>query len=102
MKFTEEQLDVLKRAIQTYGETSQEIVAMEECGELIQSISKNFRGVGKVEDVVEELADVLIMIEQLKVIYHIEDKEIYDAIEFKVNRLKRRITQYSTDDLYVG
>ena len=35
--------EILKKAIETYGEREQSAVAMEECGELIRAINKYHR-----------------------------------------------------------
>lgn len=59
---------------------------MEECGELIQAISKMKRGKNNYTNLVEEMADVLISIELLKQIYNIDDNDLQGWIDFKVNR----------------
>lgn len=58
--------EVLKNAIAHYGETAQENLCIEECAELIQAINKKHRG--KPHNIPEEIADVEIMLEQLKII----------------------------------
>ena len=47
-----------------YGAHAQSMVAMEECAELIKSISKYHRN-GDFHDVIDEIADVFITCEQL-------------------------------------
>lgn len=46
---------------------------------------------------VEEIADVLIMIDQLKLMHHISDKEIEDEIEFKLLRINGRLQKELED-----
>ena len=65
---SEEEIMTLHEAIVTFGETHQEGVAQEECAELIQAISKKHRG--QRHNIPEEIADVEIMLEQLKIINH--------------------------------
>ena len=58
--------DVFNVAIKVFGETNQENMAIEECAELIQAINKKHRGMK--HNIPEEIADVEIMLEQLKII----------------------------------
>ena len=64
--------EVFEKAINTFGETPQKIVAMEEMGELIQAISKDLRG--KEHNVEEEIADVEIMLQQMKETTYTDEK----------------------------
>ena len=56
-------------AIQTFGAQNQQIVAIEELSELQKEITKLLRGQGGLINLAKEIADVEIVIEQLKVIY---------------------------------
>lgn len=80
----------LERSIEINGEQIKKIITMEECGELIQEISKDLRGKFNHCHMVEEIADVLICIEMLKMIYHVDEKELQDFINYKVDRQKLR------------
>jgi NTP pyrophosphatase (non-canonical NTP hydrolase) len=75
-------------AIRTYGETAQEQLASEECAELIQAINHKHRG--RTCNIAEEIADVEIMLEQLKIINncHLEVEKIHKE---KIDRLYQRI-----------
>ena len=53
-------------AIRVFGEKEQEEVAIEEMAELIQAITHKHRG--REHNIAEEIADVEIMLEQLKII----------------------------------
>ncbi len=59
-------MEVLNRAIEHYGAEHQENMCIEECAELIQAINKKHRG--EAHNIPEEIADVEIMLEQLKII----------------------------------
>jgi hypothetical protein len=61
--------DLYERAIKKFGEESQMLMAIEECSELIQALSKVWRGKHSKSNIEEEIADVEIMIEQLKIIF---------------------------------
>ena len=84
-KLTDEEIVVCKKAVDTFGVANQQIKAVEEMGELIQAISKAL--IGKEHNVEEEIADVEIMLTQLKIMYDL--KKIEKWKEFKINRLKR-------------
>lgn len=71
-----------------YSETAQLVVAIEELSELQKELCKDLRGKGKRENIIEEIADVSIMLEQLYLIYNIEDCEIDEMIDKKIERTK--------------
>lgn len=64
----------------------QEIVWVEELGELQHEITKSLRGMLNKTHLVEEFADVLICLEQLKIKYNISDEELQEWIDYKYNR----------------
>lgn len=74
---------VFEVAIKTYGERAQEEVAMEECAELIQAIAHKHRG--RKDNIAEEIADVEIMLEQLKMINNC----ISEVAEIKAQKIER-------------
>jgi len=66
-------------------------MAIEECGELIVKLAKygrNHNG-SKPEDIVDEIADVEIMMAQLRVIF--KEYSVDYAKDLKLNRLKKRV-----------
>lgn len=82
--------------INHFGVNRQSRQAMEECGELIQAINKMLRypddEIKRIE-LIEEIADVLIMIVQLKIIFDIEQSEIKRMMNYKKSRLVQRYRQ---------
>lgn len=82
--------DILKQIIQIFGEQHQMILVTEECSELIKEISKNLRGENNKNNIIEEAADVLIMIRYLQLILNISDEDLNQAIGFKLQRTKER------------
>lgn len=87
--------ELIKKIIDKYGTQIQSNIAMEECAELIQAISKCLRSKELIptevrENLIEEMADVMICLEQLKVIFHVSEEELKFWIEAKENRLKNR------------
>ena len=81
-------------ALEHYGVHSQMVKCMEECGELIQALARNLSGEHNEENVAEELADVEIMIQQMRLIFGGSVGYNVDIIKAqKVARLKKRIEE---------
>ena len=89
---TEFEENIIKKAIAKHGAEMQEGVAHEECAELIQAISKKRRG--KPHNISEEIADVEIMLEQLKIINGCEN-EVKEIRNQKISRLAKNISLHS-------
>lgn len=66
----------------------QRFIGMEECAELSKEISKFARDKGCLEDLIQEIADVLIVIDQQKIMHNINDDTIEKAISIKMNQIK--------------
>ena len=84
------QKSVYVKLIEKYKD-KQLIVAIEELSELQKELCKTLRGNINKENIVEELANVLIMLDQLKIYFKIEDDEIRDIIDQKIKRTKERL-----------
>lgn len=80
--------DIFKSAISIFGAFEQERVAIEECAELIQAISHKHRG--RSHNIAEEIADVEIMLEQLKLINGCAE-ETEKIRREKIDRLYERV-----------
>ena len=70
-------------AVERYGERNQLDMVTEECAELIQAVCKRKRGIDNRDNIVDEIADVEIMLEQLKYIALIPDVEIEQRKKLK-------------------
>ena len=84
---------IFQRAIDLWGEDAQIRMAIEECAELIvQLIKLDRRSNGsEYEDVVNEIADVEIMMAQLRIIFG--DQEIDTAKRIKLDKLFKIIKE---------
>ena len=82
---------VISRAIVKYGIKNQSIVAVEELSELQKEICKAQRGMLNKEHFIEEMADVWIMCEQLKLMYNITDADVQAVVNRKIERLRRNV-----------
>lgn len=87
-----------------YGYEAQSNQLVEECAELIQAVNKYRRakaGVGQPVDpdkravaydnLVEEIADVELMLEQVKHLLEIPEEDLEAVKQYKVNRTRERI-----------
>ena len=89
MNLTGEQEELLRLAIEKWGKEAQIRMAVEECGELLSALMKLYRSRVTEEDVIDEVADNILMNEQLAMIYG-KDK-VLARIKFKMDRVKTRL-----------
>lgn len=102
---------LLQTAQETYGYANQVVVAIEELCELGAVLSKYPRydyhddAMAALRDkVVEETADVLIMMRHIQMIFNIQPGELEAMTDKKLNRLKRWLSnddksfQHTTED----
>ncbi len=80
--------EIFNAAIRVFGGAAQEEVAIEECSELIQAITHKHRG--REHNIPEEIADVEIVLEQLKIINGCAD-EVAKIRKEKVERLYGKV-----------
>ena len=99
----ENETEVLKRAIHTYGESSQIDMAIEEMAELTIALLKYKRAERSQSEydfktirsnISEEIADVMIMVSQLVLIFETQN-EIVDCYDSKIRRLEKRLERES-------
>lgn len=83
---------ILRSAIDMYGAAIQITVAFEEMSELQKELCKYLRGRGSQENIAEEIADVEIMMEQMKMLFNCETV-VLQVREKKIKRLKERMEQ---------
>lgn len=81
--------EVLELAIETYGNEKQTDMMIEEMSELAKALLKYRRSPysEELESIREEMADVAIMLEQMRLIYGRYDR----WYAYKVNRLAERL-----------
>ena len=100
---TDQKRALLTQAIDTYGANNQIMKALEELGELVQAIAKAIakahlthndkRKSAGVDHVAEEIADVTIMLEQLRIIFDV-NAAVCDYMDSKIERLHMRIQEH--------
>lgn len=108
MKSVEEVKEELKelncKVAEYYGYEAQSNQLIEECAELIQAINKfrRARGLGQAtpadlmaakDNLIEEIADVEVMLEQIKYLLHIPEIDILAVRKNKMSRTLERMSK---------
>ena len=85
---------ILEENIKEHGVVEETVIAMEECAELIQAISKvkRYGFVGEYRDnLIEEIADVGVVIREIMMIFGISVGDINEVFDSKIQRIKSRL-----------
>ena len=101
--FNEQEKSILQKAIETYGVNAQIDVAVEEMAELTKALVKDRRNCTFSKDdlgilvkgrmsVYDGIADALIMLEQIKMIFDCE-KDVEEIKGQKIQRLENRLQE---------
>ena len=83
--------DRIKKIADHYGIEKQLHQLAEECSELAVEASHSARK-GVTVKIIEEMADVILMVEQIIYLAEIDICDIEDCIDFKLNRQMNRIS----------
>lgn len=84
--------EVFKKALGKYGAEAQTKKLLEEMAELQEAICKQQNGRDTVEHVAEEIADVLVMLDQMMIMYDCRDL-VKDIKREKVERLAGKLDE---------
>lgn len=106
----EQRRERISAILDHYGYEAQAIVAIEELAELQKVATKYLRLCRKMNqneseygdaplyeritiwaDAIEEIADVYIMLEQLKTIFGVSEKDVNNEIDYKISRTEVRM-----------
>ena len=86
----EDRKKVYQAALNKWGVDLQTMMAVEEMSELTKEICKIKRGKMDMDALADEIADVTIMLEQLRMIYGLNDA-VCDHMDAKITRLQSRV-----------
>ena len=87
---TEKERAVFHKSLKAWGGEAQVLCLLEEMAELQDALCKHKRGRRTLEDIAEEIADVEIMLDQMKLLFHIE-KEAEAQRARKIARVEERL-----------
>lgn len=86
----EERKKTYLNALIGFGQTAQSVVAIEELSECQKEICKFLRGGGDRLHLAEEIADATIMLEQLRIMYGVNE-DVCRIMDEKVERLDKKL-----------
>lgn len=95
MKTLEERQKAYTNALLWYGEEVQLVVAIEELSECQKEICKFLRGYGNAGHLAEEIADAIIMLEQVCYIFGLNE-QVCEMMDKKILRLEERLKTVDT------
>lgn len=88
-------MNTYERALKTWGKVPQMLQVIEEMSELTKEILKNInRHKDNISELIEETADVEIMLEQLKYCYNIH-QQVADYKAQKLQKIEKRLDDWS-------
>lgn len=78
-----------------YGQKKQELQAVQELSELILLLAarEDQRGKDYKDKLTKEIADALVMIDQVKMMHNIHDEDVTEVIVYKLRRQLDRIAE---------
>lgn len=87
--------DAERTILEHYGKQKQELQAVQELTELILLLAarEDQRGKDYKDNLTKEIADALVMIEQVKMMHDIHDEDVTEVIVYKLRRQLDRIAQ---------
>lgn len=80
----------IEKLIKSEGIANTKYIIQEELGELSHEISKDLRGKLDKEHLLEEMADVYIVLNMAQKVYEISNRELYDEVNRKMARNLKR------------
>jgi NTP pyrophosphatase (non-canonical NTP hydrolase) len=84
--------DLLLQAIAAWGAETQSEMMIEECLELATVLQHQKKGKASRAEIIDEIADVKILIRQMELIYL--EADISERVAYKMNRLSVRLVSY--------
>ena len=86
-------VNLFKELLSRFGIEKQTLMLAEEQGELIKAINKKLRGKGDRLSIVEEMADVVIMLQQIAQFFDIDKEEVNLIVNKKLKRTEERLAK---------
>lgn len=90
MRVTGRTTKMCEKALEKWGVDAQLVMVIEECSELIKEATKSLRGHQRRENIKDELADVVVMCEQLRIILGLTEEDLENIAEAKMLRAMQR------------
>jgi len=91
IEFTKPEIKTMELALSKWGLAAQVGQAIEECAELIVALQKHINRTPKpemIDNILDEIADVEMMLAQMRLALGLDDKALRNRIELKFKRLQ--------------
>jgi len=97
--FSDAEVKIMQTALDQWGINAQVGQTVEECAELIVALQKYINRTqqpGMVENILDEIADVEMMLAQMRLVLGIDDDTLRKRIEHKFERLNHYLDEEKT------
>ena len=95
IEFTSAQAAAMQTALDKWGLAAQAGQTVEECAELIVALQKQFNRTPTpetIENIVDEIADVEMMLAQMRLAFDVDEKDFHERINAKFNKLNKYLS----------
>ena len=95
IEFTGVQIAVMQTALNKWGLAAQAGQTVEECAELIVALQKQFNRTPTsetIENIVDEMADVEMMLAQMRLAFGVDEKDFHERINAKFEKLNKYLS----------
>lgn len=96
VEYTNAQIAAMQTALDKWGLAAQAGQTVEECAELIVALQKQFNrspSPESIDYIVDEMADVEMMLAQMRLAFHVDDDAFRKRIEKKFARLNEYLSE---------
>ena len=100
VEFSIREIETMQTALNQWGLEAQIGQAVEECAELIVALQKHVNRTpqeGTAEKILDEIADVEMMLAQLRLAFEINDEALRNRIEYKFKKLNQYLLNEEPD-----
>ena len=87
---TEHEKEICMAALQTWGPKVQNLVIFEEIAEFLKTYAKCIRTKGNREELIDEIADMEIVLQQMKIMYDVEE-DVESSVTRKLEKLEEKL-----------
>ena len=96
VEFTGDEIKVMQAALDQWGLAAQVGQTVEECAELIVALQKHINRTPSpetLENIIDEIADVEMMLAQMRLVLGINDDTFRKRIEYKFEKLNQYLSE---------
>jgi len=96
VQFSEDEIKIMQKCLDQWGLNAQVGQTVEECAKLIVALQKYVNrtpSTGMVENIFDEIADVEMMLGQMRLVLGIDDDTLRKRIEYKFERLNQYLSR---------